>query len=542
MPGHLFIVQADLTRLEVDALAIPTDPLRAVEPSWLKHAPGSLRSSARRTFSVGPGDVVRWHEWKDSTDDRAAYLVDVGRDEAQEPEWYARRAVAYLDAAVRDLPASPRHGRDRPLVGLPILGTRRAGAAAEAGGVVDKVVRALRERLDATDGPAYDVVLTVPNPRTFAACQQVRRRLPVGAEAGAAADLSANLAAQALQKRLVVFLGAGVSMAAGLPSWSKLVDRLAARSSLTEPERAAISHVNLLDRARIIADAFPHGGIDLGTAIKDELSGHRYALGHSLLASLPVDEVVTTNYDDRFENAARDAGRRAYVLPYDAVPDGQRWLLKMHGTVLRPDDIVLTREDYLDYGRTRGALLGIVQALLITRHMLFVGFSLDDENFIRVAHDVRSAIRHAEGRPDRTFGTVLTLLADEGRRRLWQRDFTIAPMVADPAPERTEERKAQARQAARQIEIVLDGALANARPQLSHLLDDAFDGAIDETEQRVRDALETLEKSVGPEDAWQPVRDFLAGFRQPFEDSTAPTSRSTDSSHPSSSGAVGASS
>src|SRR3712207_8779016 len=36
--------------------------------------------------------------------------------------------------------------------------------------------------------------------------------------------------------------------------------------------------------------------------------------------------------------------------------------------------------------------VGMVQALLITRHMLFVGFSLTDDNFHRIAYDVRSAL------------------------------------------------------------------------------------------------------------------------------------------------------
>lgn len=36
------------------------------------------------------------------------------------------------------------------------------------------------------------------------------------------------------------------------------------------------------------------------------------------------------------------------------------------------------------YSTNRSALSGIVQSLLITRHMLFVGFSLKDDNFHRI--------------------------------------------------------------------------------------------------------------------------------------------------------------
>lgn len=44
------------------------------------------------------------------------------------------------------------------------------------------------------------------------------------------------------------------------------------------------------------------------------------------------------------------------------------------------------------YGADRQALVGIVQALLITKHMLFVGFSLSDDAFNQVGMTVRRAL------------------------------------------------------------------------------------------------------------------------------------------------------
>eukprot|EP01125_Pyxidicula_operculata_P005537 TRINITY_DN1956_c0_g2_i2.p2 TRINITY_DN1956_c0_g2~~TRINITY_DN1956_c0_g2_i2.p2 ORF type:complete len:307 (-),score=129.12 TRINITY_DN1956_c0_g2_i2:31-951(-) len=45
------------------------------------------------------------------------------------------------------------------------------------------------------------------------------------------------------------------------------------------------------------------------------------------------------------------------------------------------------------YSTRRSALSGIVQSLLITRHMLFVGFSLKDDNFHRIIDEVRRSVR-----------------------------------------------------------------------------------------------------------------------------------------------------
>jgi hypothetical protein len=116
------------------------------------------------------------------------------------------------------------------------------------------------------------------------------------------------------------------------------------------------------------------------------LSGaERHSISHALLATLPVREVATTNYDDLFEQACTAVGRPAAVLPYAPDRTRDRWVLKLHGTVEHPEEIVLTRDDYLAYGERRAAL---VQGLLITKHMLFLGFSLTDDNVHRIVHDV----------------------------------------------------------------------------------------------------------------------------------------------------------
>ena len=55
----------------------------------------------------------------------------------------------------------------------------------------------------------------------------------------------------------------------------------------------------------------------------------------------------------------------------------------MHGCVTQPESIVLTRKHYLRYADRNQALSSIVEASLMQQHMLFVGFSLRDDNFYR---------------------------------------------------------------------------------------------------------------------------------------------------------------
>ena len=64
----------------------------------------------------------------------------------------------------------------------------------------------------------------------------------------------------------------------------------------------------------------------------------------------------------------------------------------MHGCVTRPSDIVLTREHYIRYAERYAALGGVVQGTLLTKHLLYLGFSLADTNFHRIFESVRAAM------------------------------------------------------------------------------------------------------------------------------------------------------
>jgi SIR2-like domain len=264
------------------------------------------------------------------------------------------------------------------------------------------------------------------------------------------------------------------------PTWAELLGDLALEANILPEEQSEFDRLDYLDKARIIASRFQRSGIDFRDAVAERLKVSRYGLGHSLLASLPVNEIVTTNYDTLFERASRDAERPLTVLPYEPDPDQKRWLLKLHGCVEHTGDIVLTREDYLGYAEHRGALVGIVQALLVTRHMLFVGFSLTDDNFHRLVHDVRQALSPTpQDGPVTHFGTSLQLLPGKLLQELWEEDIDCLRLgELLPSPDLAG--------ASRLQDIFLDYLLALSSSNTDHLLEDTFSGALSDDEQELR--------------------------------------------------------
>lgn len=492
--GHVFVVRGDVTALACDAWLVPSDDACNVEPIW--HRALEVEARPLETLGRGPVTAVSWPHRQ-----RRPWLVDVVDD--------ARRidnAALALESAAREVD-EPANGREKPLIALPLIGTGGGGARSFAGQVVSDLLPVLHARARALD---VDVALVLDNPAAYAAAQKARSALdepfaPLGRDLLARADA---LAERARSGRLVLFLGAGTGRAAGLPLWREMLRNLACEAGLDDDAVRALERLPPLDQAQYLAGIFQERSALLVDAVVRQVAARSHSITHALLASLPVEEVVTTNYDDLFERAWRARGVVHSVLPHGPRADAGRFVLKLHGCVTCPDQIVLTREDYLRYLDDRAALVGMVQALLLTKHMLFVGTSLEDESFHRIVHEVRKAVRLGDPAPS-TFGTVLDLSRRRFVQELW-RDLDWIDLT--PESDRDDVMPA----AARRLEIFLDRLAASATSSSEYLLQAGYHGA-DEAEERLRARLLDLlsDTSLREADAWREVEALAARLGHP---------------------------
>jgi hypothetical protein len=387
--------------------------------------------------------------------------------------------------------------RERPLFALPVVGTGAGGLYSKAGELLEALLPALKEEAADLNVDLALVAFTEPH---YAAAQAVRRTSapsdwwPELDEATCREAI--RLGRLAARGQLVIFFGAGISQGAGLPAWGRLLDDLAADGGIDADLRGRLSALGALDYAQAVARRIRSLGKKEGAEVcRLLLPYNRYSLAHAVLASLPVNELITTNYDILFETASRDAGRPLAVLPYAPATDERRWILKMHGCVRHPDDIVLTRESYLRYTERNAALAGIVQAMLITRHMLFLGFSLRDENFHRIVDAVRRALRADDGGATQLLGSAVMLRSEEFLEDLW-RDEIDWIKVPD----------------GRFVDIFLD-RLGFEASSLAYLLDRRFEALLDAPSRALREILRPVaEARRGPAShspAWRLVEDLL---------------------------------
>jgi len=490
--GHLFIVHGDVLGVACDAVLIPsgtgvdatgrTRPGHvtggwtsilgsALEDGFLSEAPDTTR---RVTLVVEGGGIVKPALWAGFTGDRG----DEGLGFFQRTvSAFAHEAGAHARAHRTSRDARPLMSA-RPLLALPLIGSGAGGRAGDKGGLLLGLVKALTSAASEED---VDIALVLSTETAYAAAQQARSLLDrsrAWGELDEKHDAEAlRLAELARARRLVLFLGAGASMGAGLPSWSDLLKRLAERARLTEAEQQELAHLEHRDAGRVLDLRLKDLG-GLATAVVDETAATRAALLHQLVASLPVTEAVTTNYDQLFEHAWTAADRAHRVLPWEADADERAWLLKLHGSVHHPGSIVLSRDDYLRFEGEGVALAGIVQAMLLTRHMLFVGYSLSDDNFHRLVHQVRTAIGVPGVPSDAHFGTVLTPRAPRLGDDLWRgnvRFITTADADGKDDP--------------RQVAIMVDRIGALAAAPAAHVLDDSYAALFTPAQRELRERL-----------------------------------------------------
>ncbi|MDO9328844.1 MAG: SIR2 family protein [Pseudomonas sp.] len=192
-----------------------------------------------------------------------------------------------------------------------------------------------------------------------------------------------------------IFVGAGVSMAAGYPSWSGLLGEIA--------DELGIDSKNVHDLAALAQWSIQESGgaTRVRSVIKKEIGPDKpIPETVEIIARLPVRHIWTTNYDRLVERAFQAISRPldsiagAKDLALKATP-GAALLYKMHGSVDRLDDIVISTDDYELFRSRRGQYLPLFQAHLTSMSMLFIGISFTDPNIRHVLSLIRESFTEA---------------------------------------------------------------------------------------------------------------------------------------------------
>ena len=188
-----------------------------------------------------------------------------------------------------------------------------------------------------------------------------------------------NKILDALQnKSLVVFAGAGVSVdkPTALPNFEKLAGIVAEDTGKTIKGQSC----------EVFLGALKAHGIDVNGIAADKLSG--LCLQHNQLHKAIIDlfysyedvKIVTTNYDQMFEQVITEANVEVPIYNSPALPLGNdvSGIIHIHGNVNNPKYMVLTDEDFGKAYLTEGYVSRFLVKLFETYTILFIGYSYND--------------------------------------------------------------------------------------------------------------------------------------------------------------------
>jgi nucleoside 2-deoxyribosyltransferase len=239
------------------------------------------------------------------------------------------------------------------------------------------------------------------------------------------ADLPPGLVEAVRQRRVLLFTGAGISVAAGMPTAKELLFIVQKKVSLSDiadfPNAMATAEAKIgrHELVSTVIAALRKGGLQPSKV-------------HSLIASIGFDVIVTTNFDILLEEAFRGAGRTCFPVVHPeelAYADTNDILLiKIHGSIDRPDSLLLTSTDYRDFEAQKALLIQTLTHYFVTRSIIFVGYSLTDESLLRVIRDIGSKLG-AHRRPAYLVSPSKDVAVIDRMRKIWP--ITLIPENAE---------------------------------------------------------------------------------------------------------------
>src|SRR3954470_21374381 len=201
--------------------------------------------------------------------------------------------------------------------------------------------------------------------------------------------------ANAIQRRqAILFVGAGASMAVGLPSWQTLVDHLLKELDL---DAGVIDGMN--DGYQMLAEFYrlKQGGLGALRSWLDrnwKVASDRIAESklHKLIVELEFPAIYTTNYDRNLESAF-EVHKKPYAKIANAkqiadAADGVTHIIKYHGDFDDDSSLVLTETDFLNRLSFDSPLDIKFRADALGRTILFVGYSMSDPNIRLLLHSI----------------------------------------------------------------------------------------------------------------------------------------------------------
>ena len=237
-------------------------------------------------------------------------------------------------------------------------------------------------------------------------------------------------------KECVLFVGSGLSVWSGLPTWKSLLEAM-----IEYMKSYGVSEVELTEVQQLIEAGELSTAASLSKTLMRPADfadfidsvfiapNHAPHLVHDLIVGLGPTSFITTNYDRLIEKAFdkvhngqvlrvvnnNQTVEQARITKYGA----SQFVFTPHGRAEHSDTIVLTVEDYRAL-RTQSATHQTLRHLLVSRPVVYVGFGLQDPDFLLLKEEIAETYQGGE----REHFAIMPNVG-ELKKRFWRDQYGI---------------------------------------------------------------------------------------------------------------------
>lgn len=224
--------------------------------------------------------------------------------------------------------------------------------------------------------------------------------------------------------KLIPFVGAGLSIPLGLPSWSSLLDIIADQLDY-DPAVFKLSGNNLQLAEFYVANKGSIGPLrsEMDRLFNPTDEAIKSSRSHSALVDMGLPLIYTTNYDRIIERAFELKRIPCHTISniddISVAPPNATQVVKFHGTFSDDASLVLTESSYFDRLEFESAIDIKLRADILGKILLFVGYSLSDINIrymLYKLHKLRQRVRRDTNRLPSAY--LVTFGAGEVQRTL----------------------------------------------------------------------------------------------------------------------------
>jgi len=200
-----------------------------------------------------------------------------------------------------------------------------------------------------------------------------------------ALNISEDLKRKIKQNNFVVFTGAGISLAAGLPSWNELVEKILDGLGSKEPKGQKFKEAlkdDLFTPIEILGKIshLRESSIEVFYQELKKYEAKNPTSIHKKIGDLS-DKIITTNYDELLEKSLLKHEKIIYTNTYKVakLSEYEKYVFKIHGDINEPDRCILFPSEYESlYSVDEKSSTFELKKIISDKSIIFIGFSLND--------------------------------------------------------------------------------------------------------------------------------------------------------------------